>query len=114
MVKDQFYPETWRDQKVGRGVARFDSQKVARRLKDEEDEKLKFFFLKQEMKQDNPNTNHANTINPDEADHKEHSTTKAPIDKIRNKAHFWTHSSIMTKTLLKSSVHNPSPNLIQA
>ena len=44
MVKDQFYPETWRDQKVGRGVARFDSQKVARRLKDEEDEN--FFFGK--------------------------------------------------------------------
>ena len=44
MVKDQFYPETWRDQKVGRGVARFDSQKVARQLKDEEDENFKFFF----------------------------------------------------------------------
>ena len=40
MVKDQFYPETWRDQKVGRGMAWFDSQKVARQLKDEEDENL--------------------------------------------------------------------------
>ena len=51
------------------------------------------------MKQDNPNTNHTNTIHtPDEADHKAHSTTKVPINKIRNKAHFWAHSTTMTKT----------------
>ena len=67
------------------------------------------------MKQDNPNTNHTNTIHIlDEADHKAHGTTKVLINKTRNKAHFWAHSTTMTKKLLKSSVHNPSPNLIQA
>ena len=52
------------------------------------------------MKQDNPNTNHTNAVHtPDEADHKAHSITKVPIDKIWNKAHFLGHSTTMTKTL---------------
>ena len=71
--------------------------------------------MKTKKKKDNPNRNHTNAIHTlDEVDHKAHSTTKVLIDRIRSKAHFWAHSTTMTKTLLKSSMHNPSPNLIQA
>ena len=51
---------------------------------------------------------------PDEATRKHIGTTKVQFDKIRNKAHFWAHSTTRTKTLPKSGVHNPSPNLIQS